>query len=254
MFFDENSDEMISCFNHILKYRYYEGLFLDKNPDFNGPIGMDDLKKEIKDLKGNVAVCSLFKNGKLVANGYMAGSVHSSDILKDIQLDSYFNGSTIKSKMVQIIGSGVAEEDAPYRYKYDDRIYVTPPYPESEAYVVKPTYHGKENRLHDSERLLINVCKQLIDDTPEMFDTVLMVTERIPCKSCTKIIMDFVTENKINIKLAYWIDTGDDEKLRDFDVFKRQIKKNKNILKYFEICHIAVLHNDTLCIVDCDLS
>lgn len=254
MFFDENADEMMSSFNHILEYRYYEGLFLAENPDFNGPIGMDDLKKEIKYLDGNVAVCSLFKNGKLVANGFMAGSIYSSDILKGIQLDSYFDGSTIKSKMVQIIGSGDVEEDVPYRYKYDDLIYVTLPYPEPTTYYVKPTHRGKENRLHDSERLLINVCQQLIDDFPEMFDTVLLVTERIPCKSCTQIIIDFATKNKINIKLAYWIDTGNDEALRDLDVFKRQIKKNKNALKYFEVCHILCLENDKLHCLKCDLS
>lgn len=241
------ADEFINCFNHILEYRDYEKKLLEKDPEFFGIVDKTNLKEA---LEGNVAVCSLIKDDQVVSSRYIAGSIHSWQTIREMQFESYITDSTTPSHIASLIGYGGEDN---FRHGYKDPILVLLPYPESESYVVHPYYGGKENHLHDSERILINVLQDIINNKCFDFDTVLMVTERIPCKSCTNIILEFVNKNNVKIKLAYWIDTGRKDELRDFEVLKRQINKDKKAMKNIELCEIILKADSVLHLIDREL-
>lgn len=234
MFAEQYLKEMINCFNHILEYRDYENILLRDDPDFNGIVDKRKLKQH---LLGNIAVCSLLKDNEVISNCHIAGSVNAYSDVRSSQFDSYIKGTVTPSHIASLIGSG---DENFFRYKHQDVIWVSLPYPDSTSYIFQPTYGGKENRLHDSERILINTLQGLINHDFLKFDTVLMVTERIPCQSCTHIIMEFAWRNKLNIKLAYWLDSGTGIGLRNFESLKKQIRKNKRAMRYIEICEIIL--------------
>lgn len=253
MLLNPYADEFINCFNHILEYRNYEKKLLENDPEFIGIVDKTNLKKSLErkeEKEGNVAVCSLIKDEQVVSNCYIAGSIHSWQTLREIQFESYITDSTTPSRIAVLIGR--RDEDN-LRHGYNDPILVLLPYPESESYVIHPYYGGKENRLHDSERILINVFQHIINNKCIDFDTVLMVTERIPCKSCTNIILEFVNKNDVKIKLAYWIDTGRKDELRDFEVLKKQINKDKKAMKNIEVCEIILKADNMLYLIDREL-
>ncbi len=244
MLLNKYSDELINCFNHILEYRDYEKQLLEEDPEFIGIVDKSNLKNT---LEGNIAVCSLIKDDQVVSNCHIAGSIHSYQILREIQFESYITGSTTPSHIASLIGCG--DEDN-FRHGYKDPIWVSLPYPESECYVIQPYYGGKENHLHDSERILINILQDIINNKYLDFDTVLMVTERIPCKSCTNIILEFVKKNNVKIKLVYWIDTGRKDELRNFEALKTQISKDKKAKGNIEVCEILLKANNKLHLIN----
>lgn len=78
----------------------------------------------------------------------------------------------------------------------------------------KATCEKDDDRSHDSEHLLLNYLQHLIDcgeikqqnDTPGFLS---LVSERIPCSSCTKNIREFLTLNSwISLRLFYFYDTS----------------------------------------------
>ncbi|WP_458022569.1 deaminase domain-containing protein [Kosakonia sp. BK9b] len=157
------------------------------------------------------------------------------DEVREKQFNSYFDGSTIPGYIASLIGSGVEKR---FRHKSTDKICVFPPPPSNDCLIVTPFYSGENNRLHDSERILFNVLHQVITDNLFIFDTVLMITERIPCESCTNILIDFAKSHKVNINIVYWIDTGKSQEVRDFEELKNQIIENPNADKYIKVFEI----------------
>lgn len=72
-----------------------------------------------------------------------------------------------------------------------------------------------ENRTHDSEHLLLNFLDYLISNneiTPENGEQgfLSLVSERIPCSSCTRNIKEFLSRHDwITLRLFYFYDTKD---------------------------------------------
>ncbi|WP_313619006.1 deaminase domain-containing protein [Pantoea septica] len=233
MFANKYQKELINLFNHILEYRDYEEMILKENPDFKGQITEDELKKV---LNGNIATCALLKDGKEISNTFISSSFNNRFSMREKQFNSYDSGTTLQSRVVTLTGSG--GEDETFRHTRKDKICVFSPPPGSESITAEPFFCGSERRLFDSERLLFNLLHKLINDHPKSFDTILLVTERIPCKSCTNIIIDFIRIHGIQVNIAYWINTGNKE-LRDIEKLRTHIKKHKRQAKLINLCEIT---------------
>lgn len=93
------------------------------------------------------------------------------------------------------------------------------------TYRFAPSFHatcnGDDDRRHDSEHLLLNYLQHLIDNKKIQQQNsangfLSIISERIPCSSCTNTIRGFLDQNSwINLRLFYFYDTKD-RGVRDF--------------------------------------
>lgn len=247
-----NREELIlNLYNHLLEYRDYEEMVLEKDPSFNGLVTKDNLSKAIV-KKGNIATCALIKNGIEVSNTLIAGSYRVKDTLRENQFESYYQGKTLNSHVVAMISGAHVDEDETEEVKFtsNDKICVLPPPPDSEAFLIEPTLSCRSTRVHDSERLLFEVMNNIKINDKNSFDTIILMTERIPCKSCTNIIIDFAKNHSTQIIIFYWLDTGRENEVREIEKIATHIKKHKKAAKLISLMEIISKHAGNITYID----
>ncbi|CAM3652313.1 putative deaminase of polymorphic toxin system [Rahnella sp. BIGb0236] len=246
MFTYAQHQELINCFNHLLEYRTHP-IYLKHQLEAQRK--GDEHFADNKYLSGNLATCSLMQGDHIVSNGLIAASINFASEMRNAQRNAYFDGNIIPSNIASLIGTG--EPSAKLWHEETDKIWVSEPYPNSHFYAVDIRYPGQPDRVHDGERILVNVFQELLDNRHLNFNTVIMITERIPCESCTGIISDFLSKNKnVKMLLAYWFSTGSNATARGFDEFASQLKMNSEVVENIRIQQIIELGENQLNVIN----
>lgn len=234
-----NREEIIlNLYNHLLEYRDYEKLLLEKDPSFIGVVTKENLKGALTS-EGNIATCALLKDKTEVSNTLIAGSFFIKDTLRENQFESYFQGRPLNSQIVSMIaGAGSNQEEEDIKFTPKDLIFVLPPPPNSETFLVEPIFSCRASRVHDSERLLFEVLHHLKIQDKDSFDEVILITERIPCKSCTEIIIEFIKRHQLKVTIFYWLDTGTKNEMREIEKISSHIKQHKKAAKFISLMEI----------------
>lgn len=237
--------ELINSFNHLVQYTDYVEENYKKNPHMNGLLTKEEFGKILR-RKGNIANCAIFSGQKLVGNGLVACSVRAAGRLRSKQLNAYFDDYALPSRIASLIAQG--DDD----YDNSSNILITSPYPDTDPKFIIPDkiYNVDNDRVHDSEHIIINVLHYLLVNKIESFDRAIILTERIPCKSCTQNIMRFSEEHNVKILLGYCTDTGKDNNQRNIDDLLSELRSDLSAAERFEVKEICQIYEGNISALD----
>ncbi|WP_313653484.1 deaminase domain-containing protein [Pantoea sp.] len=246
-----NREEIIlNLYNHLLEYRDYEKLLFEKDHSYTGIVTKKNLKEALAS-EGNIATCALLKDKTEVSNTLIAGSCSINATLRENQFESYFQGKTLNSYIVSMIaGADLNQEEEDIKFTPKDLICALPPPPNSETFLVEPIFSCRSSRVHDSERLLFEVLHHLKINDKDSFDEVILITERIPCKSCTAIIIEFIKKHQLKVTIFYWLDTGTKNEMREIEKISSHIKKHKKAAKFISLMEIISKNAGNIAYID----
>lgn len=237
--------EIINCFNHLLSYRKPAEYLRHQS---KAVIKDDDIFAVQKFLPANYANCSLMMGETVIMNSLFATSVKGAEKVRDIQMLSDRHGYTLPTTVASLaLRQSRANQEW---YSQSDPIWVASPYPASTFALYEIEYKGEYDRVHDSERILLNVIHSLIVNKDFIFDRVILLTERIPCVSCTKVIIDFLTQHDVKLILAYCYSSGRAWSGRGYESFSEQLKTAPDILGRLSVKHIIELRGGVIDVID----
>ena len=234
---DDQADEarvmqsLIDCAEHFKLYRGIESQELSRQrmPDCDGIDPADG-----KILQGNLGTCALLNSNGLIMNSLIAPSFTISHDLREYQRDQWFEGREISSSIASLI-----ESDAP---EPPTKIWVSGSAPNSPVAVFDASILAtKPMREADSEWILLNVVNDLLErDKAIEVDTVVLMTERIPCESCTAVILEFLKRHlEIRVIVAFWHGTkaSTGTPVRGFKHFKDDVllSSDRDRLKAYKV-------------------
>jgi hypothetical protein len=209
---------LIDCFNLFSYYRELEKYCISSfsgeyrnNQEFHPANGSD--------VPGNLATCVLINPSTKIAlsNSLIAPSFQISSKVREKQREMDFSGGAPQSRIASkiqtdlddcggIVDTGTIWISRSGNMDEADLIYEQIPCADS-------------NQSSDSEHILLNIIDHGITTTELPSNLlVVMVTERIPCCSCTNTIAQFLKKHpKVNLIVGYTFDTqrGGIERQRD---------------------------------------
>lgn len=141
------------------------------------------------DLLGNLGNFSFVSEGKSYGEAIIASSAKTK-----YALEEYYEQEGITAVVVKALKDGCLW--------YED-----PRLPAPDNGVVVPIEY-QSDKTHDSEYILLNLLHHELTQNNIRNGTLQLITERIPCQSCTDVILAFHKGHKdIDIAVYYFVDT-----------------------------------------------
>lgn len=195
-------NHLIQCADRMLYWRDVSAYFAENQADRGD--GHDAAHSSY--LQGNIACLVLTSGARSYGVEWVGASFKAQKYLKDLR--------TAKEPytIVQAEGAKIAFEHV------DSQNPAAVP----QRHVVEPLYRASDDLIRrdsDSEYLLLNLLAHFmkIGEIPRT-GRLSLLTERIPCKSCTSVIARFAAEHpEITIDVYYMYDTKDIEPSDFFD-------------------------------------
>jgi hypothetical protein len=194
-------DALKLCVNHFLEYRVHQAYYFHRHFGEDAR-AIDPVNN--RDLPGNLGACVQLLDDKVVGNSLIAPSGKLQSAIRDMQRDAFYAGTPIRSSV-----AGVLEDDGNMHLgKY--AIWLSGYDPNGVVQFFGATLSANPvSRRRDSEWILLNICDDLLSHDPTQFNTIVLVTERIPCASCTGVIVNFLQRHaEVRLVIAFLYDTA----------------------------------------------
>lgn len=206
---------MLDAVNHLLSYRAIESYvasptWLDGHAGMNAPRGSA--------MPGNLATCALITKKGVHSNSLFAPSHSVKNDVREHQRRAAMKGSAIGSSIASLIDGehlGGATQ-----------CWVTGPQFDSEAVLYPMAIRPKKGkRQADSECIILNVVDGMIEiGEIEDLTLVVLTSERIPCGSCTQVIIKFLRKHaSVKLIVQFRHNSGHILKGRGFSQFRTEV-------------------------------
>jgi len=192
--------------DHFLEYTEFEAYLIHDQFGVD-PSAPDPADNDI--LPGNLGTCILVSNGKILSNCLIAPSSSIQNSIRDGYQTHLENGKSLRSRIVIPFRHEKAPETH-YLSKNSIWVLVADNPHNSTAELFHGKWPAKPHWRHsDSEWLLLHVCDGILESRPQEFDTVVLVSDRIPCPSCTEVIINFLQEHPtVRLSIGQLYDSG----------------------------------------------
>lgn len=185
---DFETQAVIKLMNRMLELREpgdHEGL---------GSEGNGDSVPVASELFGNLGNLVFLHGGTAYGEGWIASSLKSKYELAD-----YFKRIEVKPVQLSATKCGT-----PFWKSLDD--------PDS-VHIFQPRYKTAIKKSHDSEYLLINFLAEAMSEMKVNEGTLYLLTERIPCAHCTRVIKQFKEDfSRVEVCVMYFLNTQTTDK------------------------------------------
>ena len=230
------TESLMNSINHFLEYRRIESYFYEKHfkHDIHGEAHVNN-----DEIIGNLATCSMLKSKQVIANSIIAPSYRIANEMRSYHRNEWLDGNELHSNIVSMLGTSAPSEKNP-RLTLDDKIWFNDACNQNNVSIVDITLPGTDvNRVHDSERLILNILNDCLIKDKYYFDMVILVSERIPCESCTNIIIEFLKKNKIELILGYCYASGKGKSSRTAENFLYEVAQHSDISHLLSFYNIS---------------
>lgn len=211
---------LIDCFNHFSYYRELEKYCIS---EFSGAVrnNQEFHPANGNDILGNLATCVLINQSTkaTLSNTLIAPSFQVSSEVREKQREMSLSGGAPQSRIASKIHT---EHDSSGGVVDTGTIWISRSENMDEADLIYEQIPCADpNQSSDSEHILLNIIDHGITTTELPSDLlVVLVTERIPCCSCTNTIAQFLNKHpKINLIVGYTFDTQRGKLERQHDHF-----------------------------------
>lgn len=188
--------ELADAFNDILQLRHESDYVCVPVVTSSGTIH----KVVSKDMPGNLGNFRFLSGTEVFGGGIIASSAKTK-----YELEEYYEREGIFAVVVKALACG--------RLWYED-----PRLPENNnAVIVEIKYPAPKN--HDSEYILLNLIHRELGLRGINNGRLQLITERIPCASCTSVISRFKADHPdVEVEVYYFMDT-------------MSVKKKQNVVR-----------------------
>lgn len=190
-----------------------EGLvrFRDDPHAYRGRSGGGDELACLTDILGNIARMSFRSvEGETLGENWIGASAEARKVVRE-----YINDHEPNSQLVVSYRDGRFEFDAP-----------------GTSNPLKPHHSPTQtDRLRDSEYALLNMLSEWLSSKQNPAGHLLLITERIPCASCTSVLTQFLQKHeKVTARVHFLFDTAANNEAREAWDFNEDVKAFKNRL------------------------
>lgn len=223
-------EAFMQCYNHLDVYRNIENYCISriKVSDADGNLRYTADRSEIP---GNLATCALIDISKMeiISNTLISPSFAISNEVREYQREQCLEGKPLACRIAsKMHGGGGEDGDESYDTQ---QIYLTLGDDLQEFHLIKETIPCQHlDRSSDSEHILINVIDAGLVASHLPNELICIIaTERVPCASCTRTMIEFLAKNlAVKLYVAYTYDTNssNDSKARDAVEFITQVRSS----------------------------
>lgn len=223
-------EALMQCYNHLDVYRDIETYCASRIEitEKNGKLRYTANRSEVP---GNLATCALIDISKMeiISNTLISPSFTISSEVREYQREQCLGGKQLACRIAsKIHGGGWEDGDE----SYDTRqIYVALGENLEECQIIEEAIPCQNlDRSSDSEHVLINVIDSGLANSCLPEDLLCVIaTERVPCASCTRTMLEFLKRNEaVQLYVAYTYDTNrsNDSEARHAEEFITQVRSS----------------------------